>query len=68
VIESDGRTELTLSRVGPLGPLRHRSLELLPGRYTLTGSRVGYRDVRLEFLVSAGGPTPSIVLRCQEVL
>jgi len=68
VIESDGLTELVLSRVGRLGTLTRRSLELLPGTYTVTGSRHGYRDVRRQFSVTPGGPGPSVSLRCNEAL
>jgi hypothetical protein len=68
VIESDGLTELTLSRVGRLGRLTRRSLELLPGTYTVTGSRQGYRDVRRQFSVTPGAPGPSVSLRCEEAL
>jgi hypothetical protein len=68
VIESDGLTELTLSRVGRLGTLTRRSLELLPGNYTLTGSRRGYRDVRRQFSVGPGAAPPPVALRCQEAL
>jgi len=68
VIESDGLTELSLSRVGRLGTLRRRSLELVPGSYTLTGSRPGYRDVRRQFDVAPGAAPPPVALRCQEAL
>jgi len=68
VIESDGLTELTLSRVGRLGTLTRRSLELVPGTYTLTGSRNGYRDVRRQFSVVPGAAPPPVALRCQEAL
>jgi hypothetical protein len=68
VIESDGFTELTLSRVGRLGTLTRRSLELLPGTYTVTGSRRGYRDVRRQFSVVAGAAGPVVALRCEETL
>jgi hypothetical protein len=68
VIESDGLTELTLSRVGKLGTLTRRSLELLPGAYTVTGSRRGYRDVRRQFSVAPGAAAPVVSLRCEEAL
>jgi serine/threonine protein kinase len=68
VIESDGLTELTLSRVGPLGALTRRSVDLVPGTYTLTGSRRGYRDVRRQFSVTPGSAPPPVALRCQEAL
>lgn len=68
VIESDGLTQLSLSRVGPLGTLKRRSLELLPGTYTVTGSRRGYRDVRRQFSVSPEAPALTVSLRCDEAL
>ncbi len=68
VIESDGLTELTLSRVGRLGTLKQRSLELLPGTYTVTGSRQGFRDVRRQFSVTPGAAGPTVSLRCEEAL
>jgi len=68
VIESDGLTELRLSRVGRIGPLTRRSLDLLPGSYTLTGSRRGYRDVRRQFSVAPGVPGPTVAVRCEEAL
>ena len=68
VIESDGLTEVAVSRVGRLGTLKRRSLELRPGEYTVTGSRRGYRDVRRRFTVSPGAATPAVVVRCEEAL
>jgi hypothetical protein len=68
VIESDGLTDVAVSRVGRLGTLRHRTLDLRPGDYTATGSRRGYRDVRRRFTVSPDAATPPIVVRCEEAL
>ena len=68
VIESDGLTEITVSRVGRLGTLTRRTLELRPGEYTARGSRRGYRDVRRGFTVTAGTVTPPVVVRCEEAL
>jgi serine/threonine-protein kinase len=68
VIESDGLTEVTVTRVGRLGTLERRILELRPGEYTATGTRRGFRDVRRRFTVSPGAATPSVVVRCEEAL
>jgi serine/threonine-protein kinase len=68
VIESDGLTEVTLSRFGRLGTLTRRTLELRPGEYTAIGSRRGYRDVRRRFTVAPGAGTAPIVVRCEEAL
>ena len=63
---SDGETEVVIYHVGRLGRFRRRSVDLLPGDYTVVGSRAGYRDVRREFSVRPGQPTPTIVIRCEE--
>jgi serine/threonine-protein kinase len=68
VIESDGLTEVAVSRIGRLGTLTRRSVDLRPGEYTATGSRRGYRDVRRKFTVSPGRPAAPIVVRCEEAL
>jgi hypothetical protein len=68
VIESDGLTEVAVSRVGRLGTLKRRALDLRPGEYTATGTRRGYRDVRRTFTVSPGATGPSVVVRCGEAL
>jgi hypothetical protein len=68
VIESDGLTELALSRVGSLGTLTRRQLDLRPGTYTLVGTRRGYRDVRKQFTVEAGKPPAVVAIRCEEAI
>ncbi|MEM7246817.1 MAG: hypothetical protein AAF533_15805 [Acidobacteriota bacterium] len=64
-LESDDSTEVTVYRVGRLGRFRQQVLELRPGRYTVTGSRAGYRDVRHELVVKAGAPT-RLHVACRE--
>jgi hypothetical protein len=68
VLESDGLTEVTLSRVGRLGTLKRKTVELRPGTYTAVGSRRGYRDVRRQFTVVPGAPGPAVSVRCEEAL
>ena len=68
VLESDGLTEVTLSRVGRIGTLKRHTLELRPGTYTVVGSRRGYRDVRRQFTVTAGAPAPTVSIRCEEAI
>ncbi len=68
VFESDGLTEIVLSRVGQLGALRRRTVELRPGTYTVVGSRRGYRDVRRQFSVAPGAPSLVVSVRCEEAL
>jgi hypothetical protein len=67
VLESDNATEVLLYRVGRLGTFDRRELELKPGRYTVVGSRQGYRDVREDFLVRPGQPMQApVVVRSEE--
>ncbi|WP_405241278.1 protein kinase domain-containing protein [Lentisalinibacter salinarum] len=63
---SDGQTEVTVFRVGRLGTFERRELELRPGTYTVMGSRVGYRDVRIDFRVAPEIELEPIVVRCEE--
>jgi Flp pilus assembly protein TadD len=68
VLESDSQTLLSLSSVGALGSFAHRELELLPGKYTLTGTRDGYRDARREITVRPGDDNPVFELHCTDAI
>jgi tetratricopeptide (TPR) repeat protein len=65
-LRSDNLTEVTIYHVGPLGAFAARELDLLPGRYTIVGTRVGYRDVRVEVRVAARTGSTPIDVRCTE--
>ncbi len=67
-IKSDAQTRVTLYRVGELGLFNEHDIELTPGKYTLVGTREGYRDVRKEFTIEPReNPTqPVIVIQCEE--
>jgi len=66
VLESDELTEVSVYKVGPLGTFRRRTLELRPGRYTVVGSRAGYRDVRHQLVVVAGETPAPLLVRCED--
>lgn len=66
VLTSDNATEVQIYRVGKLGAFERRDLELMPGRYTVVGTRAGYRDVRRELAVLPGAPPPTLAVRCEE--
>jgi len=68
VLESDASTEVMVYRVGRLGTFMRRELTLKPGAYTVVGSRPGYRDVRLQLVVTPGTPPKPLVIRCTERL
>lgn len=65
-LRSDNQTQVTIYRVGSLGTFEQRSLELVPGRYTLVGTRPGYRDVRRQIDVLPGASPEPIVIRCED--
>jgi hypothetical protein len=65
-LESDGQTQVAIYRVGQYGSFASRDVELLPGRYTVVGTRTGYRDVRREIVLPPGTGTAAVVVRCEE--
>jgi tetratricopeptide (TPR) repeat protein len=65
-LTSDGQTEVTVYRVGPLGAFATTEIEVRPGTYTAVGSRQGYRDVRATFTVVPGRETPAVRIVCSE--
>jgi len=52
--------------VGFFGAFERKQVELKPGKYTVTGRRSGFRDVRREITVSPGQAEQIIVIRCLE--
>ena len=65
-LASDNVTEVQIYRIGKLGPFEQKDLELMPGRYTVVGTRAGFRDVRKELNLSPGSVPPTLVVRCEE--
>lgn len=65
---SDNLTDVSIYKVGKLGSFEARELNLRPGTYVATGSRPGYRDVRLEFRVAPENDPEPIVVRCEETI
>jgi hypothetical protein len=65
-LQSDNLTQVTIYRVGELGMFGERSLELVPGSYTVVGTRPGYRDVRREINVRPGAAAQPVVIRCED--
>ena len=64
--ESDNATSVTIQRVGALGSFLRREIELKPGRYTVTGTREGFRDVRREVTIEPGAAVQTISVSCVE--
>ena len=68
-LTSDGITTVKLLRAGDngaLGSLERTTLQLIPGRYTVTGRRAGFIDVRTDFEVPSDGGSFLIDVRCEE--
>lgn len=65
-LRSDGETEVAIYHVGKLGRFVEHQLQLLPGTYTITGSRQGYRDVRKLMTVAPGSASMSQRVVCEE--
>ena len=65
-LDSDGATEVAIYHVGKLGQFTRHRLELLPGSYTVVGTRNGYRDVRKTLLVSPGSSAATLQIICGE--
>jgi hypothetical protein len=65
-LESDGLTEVVIYRVGQYGAFSTRDVALLPGRYTVVGTRNGYRDVRREVVLPPGAAPAVLTVRCEE--
>jgi tetratricopeptide (TPR) repeat protein len=63
---SDGETDVAIYHVGKLGRFTRHRLELLPGSYTVVGTRKGYRDVRKVLSVNPGSPALSLQVVCEE--
>jgi tetratricopeptide (TPR) repeat protein len=66
VLTSDAATDITVFQVGPIGRFERKELALRPGRYVVTGSRRGCRDVRLEIDVKPA--MAPVDVRCEETL
>ena len=65
---SDGRTDVSVLRIGRLGPFTERALDLRPGTYVVVGTRPGYRDARRTLVVPPGRSPDPLVVRCEEAL
>ncbi len=66
ILESDNLTEIMVFRVGRLGVFSRHELKLRPGTYTAVGSREGFRDIRVRFVVKPGATMKRVVIRCTD--
>jgi serine/threonine protein kinase/tetratricopeptide (TPR) repeat protein len=63
---SDNATQVQIQRVGTFGAFDKREIELKPGKYTVVGTRPGFRDVRRDVTIAPGGDVQTISVSCVE--
>lgn len=66
LIHSDNFTQITIYKVARLGSFEQKQLSLRPGKYTITGSRQGYRDVLKVVELKPGINNQSLTIRTEE--
>jgi len=65
-LQSDNFTEVVVYKVGKMGLFETKQLSLMPGKYVAVGRRDGYRDIRVEFLVSQDTSSQAIRITAKE--
>ncbi len=65
-LRSDNLTDVIVYKVGKMGLFETKELSLRPGKYIAVGKRNGYRDVRIEFLVSQDTSSQAIRIAAKE--
>lgn len=63
---SDSATAVAIPSIGQFGTFAKRDIELKPGRYTVIGTRDGYRDVYRDITVVAGQESQTIHVSCSD--
>jgi tetratricopeptide (TPR) repeat protein len=67
-VRSDLQTDVVVYKVAKLGKFDEHQLDLRPGTYTAVGSRIGYRDVRVDFVVKHGSKPLPVTIACTETI
>jgi len=65
---SDNETQIDIYKIGRLGQFKQKTVLLKPGKYTVVGSRSGYRDVRLIININAKDRKPRFSVICKEMI
>ena len=66
VIKSDGKTEITVRKVGIVGKTHIKTINLRPGGYTFEGKRAGYKSKLVNLRVPFDGVGIEIRIVCDE--
>ncbi len=62
---SDNATQVAIPSIGSFGTFARREIDLKPGKYTVIGTRNGFRDVRRDITV-APGQTTTVSVTCSD--
>lgn len=65
-ILSDGKTNISVRRVGIVGVITEKTIKLKPGDYILEGTRAGYRSKLVRINVPPGAISFQVEIRCDE--
>ena len=66
VISSDNMTDVVIYHVGRMGTFFSKQITLKPGKYTIVGSRKGFRDIRTIFEVGPEKGNNQLYIECRE--
>ena len=66
MVKSDGKTEITVRRVGIVGKTLEKVINLRPGDYTFEGKRAGYKSKLVKLTVLFNGTGIQIRIICDE--
>jgi ABC-type transporter Mla subunit MlaD len=66
VVRSDGKTEISVRRVGIVGKTLEKVINLRPGDYTFEGKRAGYKSKLVKLTVPFNGTGLEIKIICDE--
>ena len=63
---SDNATAISIPSIGQFGTFAKRDIELKPGRYTVIGTREGYREIQRDITIAPGQESQTISVSCSD--
>ncbi|MDB6091568.1 MAG: hypothetical protein JWN85_4352 [Gammaproteobacteria bacterium] len=63
---SDNATAVAIPSIGQFGTFGKRDIELKPGRYTVIGTRNGFRDVHRDITITPGQENQTVNVSCSD--
>jgi hypothetical protein len=63
---SDNATDVAIPSIGQFGTFAQRDIQLKPGRYTVIGTRDGFRDVHRDITIAPGQESQTISVSCSD--